>query len=55
MRLDRDVNPGVLLSETLGLDNALLSSPGEALYPQPDDVNCELRCFGMEFFAKLAG
>jgi hypothetical protein len=53
--LDWDVNPAVLLGETLGLDDALLSSPGEALYPQTDDVNCELRRFGMEVFAKLAG
>jgi hypothetical protein len=44
-----------LLGETLGLDDALLSGPGEALYPQPDNVNCELRRFGMELFAKLVG
>jgi hypothetical protein len=54
-RLNWDVSAAVLLGETLGLGDALLFSPRETFYPQTNDVNCELRGFGMEVFAKLAG
>ena len=32
-RFNWDISSAVLLGETLGLDDALLSGPGEALYP----------------------
>ena len=54
LRFGREIEATILLSETFGVENALLPHPANAAHAQRDNVNGQPRGLGMEALTEVA-